>query len=169
MAKASVTDRLVAWFTVWDEDKTRGVLNVTLAVLTGLLFGMVLDTIFRQVGNYMFPPPPTFDMASAEDIAQLLDTVPADAYIIKLISWTFGTFGGGYLAVRMAKVGAFPAWITGVLLMASYMIHMSLIPHPNWVVLICLPLCAVSAFAAGLLGNFILIQQMRRRAASEVA
>ncbi|BBF81924.1 hypothetical protein [Asticcacaulis excentricus] len=161
MAKASVTDRLVTWFTVWDEDKTRSVLNITLAVLTGLLFGMVLDTILRQVGNYMFPPPPTFDMASPEDIAKLLDTVPADAYIIKIISWALGTFGGGYLAVRMAKVGAFPAWLTGVLLVASYMIHMSFIPHPTWVVLICLPLCAVSAFAAGLLGNYMLIRQMR--------
>lgn len=162
MAKASVGERLLAWFTVWDEDKTRSVLNITLAVLTGLLFGMVLDTILRQVGNYMFPPPPTFDMASPEDIAALLDTVPADAYIIKLISWAFGTFGGGYLAVRMAKVGAFPAWITAILLVAGYMIHMSIIPHPNWVILICLPLSAVSAFAAGLAGNYMLLRQMRK-------
>ncbi|MFT3997329.1 MAG: hypothetical protein QM667_07975 [Asticcacaulis sp.] len=162
MSKGSVTERLAGWFTEWHEDKTRSVLNVTLAVLTGLLFGMVLDTILRQVGNYMFPPPPTFDMASPEDIAALLDTVPADAYIIKLVSWTLGTFGGGYLAVRVAKVGAFPAWITGILLVAGYMIHMSVIPHPNWVILICLPLCAVSSFFAGLLGNYMLIRQMRR-------
>jgi len=162
MAKASVTERLWVWFTEWGEDKTRSVLNITLAVLTGLLFGMVLDTILRQVGNYMFPPPPTFDMASPEDIAALLDTVPADAYIIKLVSWALGTFGGGYLAVRMAKVGAYPAWLTGILLVAGYMIHMSIIPHPGWVILICLPLSAVSAFAAGLVGNYVYLRRLRR-------
>ncbi|MDC7683479.1 hypothetical protein PQU92_09345 [Asticcacaulis sp. BYS171W] len=164
MAKQSMLIRLRNWFTDWSEDKTRAVLNVTLAVLTGLLLGLVLDTVFRQIGNYIFPPPPTFDMASPEDIRTLLDTVPADAYIIKLVSWTLGTFGGGYIAVRMARTGAFPAWLTGILLVASYMIHMSIIPHPNWVVMICLPLCAVSAYGAGLLGNYVTLMRLRQTA-----
>lgn len=161
MAKASMFQSLASWFTEWNDAKTRSVLNITLAVLTGLLLGMVLDTIFRQVGNYMFPPPPTFDMASPEDIAALMHTIPADAYIIKLVAWTVATFGGGYLAVRMARVGAFPAWIVAVLLIAGFMIHMSLIPHPNWVIMMCVPLCAVSAFAAGMLGNYMTLQRTR--------
>jgi uncharacterized protein YneF (UPF0154 family) len=162
MAKASPLQSLADWFTKWDDDKIRATLSVTLAILTGLLLGMVIDTIFRQIGNYVFPPPPTFDMASHEDIKALLDTIPAEVYVIKLVAWTLGTFGGAYLAVRMAKVGLFPAWITAILLVAGYMIQMTLVPHPMWVVFVASGLSVAAAIGGAFLAQYVTHQQLRR-------
>lgn len=163
MPRRTWTDSLSGWMGEWDEDKLRRVLSVTLAVLTGLLLGMVLDTVFRKTGNFIFPPPPTLDMATPEEIRALLDTIPADAYIVKLLGWTVGTFGGGYLAARMAHTGGYPAWLTAILLYAGFLIHMLVIPHPQWVLFISIPMCAVAAYLAGLAGMQATMQHLRQR------
>ncbi|WP_140984795.1 hypothetical protein [Asticcacaulis tiandongensis] len=163
MPRRTLTHSLASWLGEWDEDKLRRVLHVTLAVLTGLLAGMVLDTLFRLTGNFIFPPPPTLDMASSEDIRALLDTIPADAYIVKLLGWTLGTFGGGYLAARIARTGGYPAWLTAILLYAGFLLHLLIIPHPNWVVFISIPLCGVAAYLAGLAGMQATMRHLRQQ------
>jgi len=149
----------------WDRERVRRVLRVTLAVLTGLLAGMVLDTLFRLIGNFIFPPPPTLNMASVEDIRALLDTVPADAYVVKLLGWMVGTFVGGCLAVRIARVGGYPAWLTGLWLYAAFLIHLLIVPHPVWVIWLSMPLCGAAACLAGLVGQQVTWRHLRRREA----
>lgn len=155
--------KIGAWLGGWDEAKARRVLSVTLAVLTGLLLGLVLDTLFRKTGNFIFPPPPTFDMASAEDKLALLETVAADYYVIKLAGWVIGTFGGAYLAVRMALTGQYPAWVTGILLYAAFLIHMTLVPHPLWVIALSVPLCIASIWLAAQAGHQVSLRRLCKR------
>lgn len=157
--KSSFFGRFQDWLSEWDETKTRQVLVVILAVLCGLLLGMVVDTIFHAIGDYMFPPPPVLDMADKDQLRELLKTMPMEAYFIKIISWALGTLAGGYCAVRMAKLGQFPAWIVGILLFAGYLIGMISLPNPLWVLILCPVLVAVCAYGAGWLGMFVTLQK----------
>ncbi len=156
--------RFQTWLGEWNDAKTRQVLVVVLAVLLGVLIGMVLDTALRSIGDYIFPPPPILDMADKDQLRELYKTMPMEAYFIKMVSWAFGTLGGGYCAVRIAKLGQFPAWIVGILLFAGYTIGMLGLPNPLWVTILCPVLVGVSAWAGGWLGMYVTVQKVRAQA-----
>lgn len=157
--KSSFFGRFQDWLSEWDETKTRQVLVVILAVLCGLLLGMVIDTFAHWLGDYMFPPPPVLDMADKDQLRELYKTMAPEAFGIKIISWALGTLAGGYCAVRMAKLGQFPAWIVGILLFAGYLIGMISLPNPLWVLILCPVLVAICAYGAGWLGMFVTMQK----------
>lgn len=147
-------DRFQVWLGEWNEAKTRQTLIVVLAVLVGVLIGMVLDTALRSIGDYIFPPPPILDIADKEQLRELLKTWP-ESYFIKIISWAVGTLGGGYAAVRIAKMGQFPAWIVGIMLFAGYLIDLVRLPNPLWVMLLCPVLVGLCAWGSGWLGMYM--------------
>jgi len=155
-------NRFQDWLGDWDEGKTRQTLVVVLAVLCGLLLGMVLDTVLHRVGDFMFPPPPVLDFADKDQLRELLKTMPVEGYLIRAISWALGTLGGGYCAVRMAKAGQFPAWIVGILLYAGYLIGMISLPNPLWVWLLCPVLVGVCAWGAGWIGMYVTVQKQMK-------
>ena len=169
MVKSSFTARFRAWLNEWSDAKTRQVLIVVLAVLLGLLLGMVVDTIMRNVGNYIFPPPPILDMADPEQLRELYKTMPVEAYIIKIFSWAIGTLAGGYCAVRVSKMGQFPAWMVGILLFAGYLIGLQpwALPNPLWVLLLCPVLVGACAWGGGWLGMYVTVQKELRAQAKE--
>lgn len=156
--------RFQAWLSEWNDAKTRQVLVVVLAVLMGLFFGMFVDWLLTVVGNYTFPPPPILDIADKDQLRELLKTMPVEAYLVKIVSWVVGTLGGGYAAVRVAKMGQFPAWIVGILLFAGYLIGMLNWPNPLWVVILCPVLVALCAWVAGWLGMNINVRKYRAEA-----
>lgn len=159
MVKSTFISRFQDWISEWDDAKTRQILVVLLAVLCGLLVGMVIDTAMHWLGDYMFPPPPVLNMADKEQLVELYKTMAPEAFSIKIISWAIGTLAGGYCAVRMAKMGQFPAWIVGILLFAGYLIAMVGLPNPIWVLILCPVLVAVCAYGAGWLGMYVTVQK----------
>ena len=159
MVKSTFFSRFQDWLAEWDETKTRQVLVVVLAVLVGLLVGLIIDTAMRMLGDFAFPPPPVLNMADTEQLKELYKTMPAEAFAIKILSWGIGTLAGGYAAVRIAKLGQFPAWIVGILLFAGYLIGMIGLPIPTWVMLLCPVLVAACAYGAGWLGMYITVQK----------
>lgn len=150
------------WLLEWDDEKTRRVLVTMLAILSGLLLGLVVQTIFKEVGDYLFPPPPLLDMVTPEERLELMHTIPSAAFVITLVSWAIGALCGAYVAVRIAKTGQYPGWIVGILLFAGDLIVIVSTPHPMWFNLISVPLVAVSAFVGAWLGYLVLHQQYRR-------
>ena len=167
MPDSSFLSRFQDWLNEWNDGKTRQILIVVLGVLLGLLVGMVLDTILHSVGNYLFPPPPILDMADHEQLKELYKTMPLEAYFIQIISWGLGTLAGGYCAVRVAKLGQFPAWIVGILLFSGYLIGMLGLPNPIWVILLCPVLVAVCSWASGWVGMFVTVQKTIRTQQTE--
>ena len=157
----SSLSRFQSWLSEWNDAKTRQVLIVVLAVLLGVLIGMALDTLMRWVGDFAFPPPPILDIADKDELRDLYKTMPMEAYFIKMVSWGIGTLGGGYCAVRIAKMGQFPAWIVGILLFASYLIGLLPFPNPVWVMIACPVLVAVCAYGAGWLGMYMVVRKVR--------
>ncbi len=155
--------RFQEWLSEWNDAKTRQVLMVVLAVLLGVLIGMLVDTALTSVGNYIFPPPPILDIADKDQLRELLKTMPVEAYFVRILSWIVGTLGGGYCAVRIAKMGQFPAWIVGILLFAGYLIGMLNWPNPLWVMILCPLLVAGCAWGGGWLGMYTNVRRMGAR------
>lgn len=159
MVRSTFFSRFQEWLSEWDETKTRQVLVVVLAVLVGLLVGLIIDTAMRLLGDFMFPPPPVLNMADKEQLKELYTTMAGEAFAIKILSWALGTLAGGYTAVRVAKMGQFPAWIVGILLYAGYLIGLLSLPVPLWVIIVCPLLVAACAYGAGWLGMYITVQR----------
>ena len=159
MAKSSFTDRFQDWLSEWDEAKTRQVLVVVLAVLSGLLIGMLVYTIAKYVLDQMFPFPPGIYMVEAEQKAELMKTVASQVFIIIPLTWVVGTLVGGYVSVVMGKIGQFPAWIAGILLTAYFWIDLLHLPNNTTLFLLCPVLTGICAFAGGWLGMYMVAQK----------
>lgn len=159
MAKSSFTDRFQDWISEWDEAKTRQVLVVVLAVLSGLLIGMLVYTIAKYVLDQMFPFPPGIYMVEAEQKAELMKTVASQVFIIIPLTWVVGTLVGGYVSVVMGKIGQFPAWIAGILLTAYFWIDLLHLPNTMTLFLLCPVLTGICAFGGGWLGMYMVAQK----------
>ncbi|CAL4867989.1 hypothetical protein MMA231_02262 [Asticcacaulis sp. MM231] len=159
MAKSSFTDHFQDWLSEWDDTKTRQVLVVVLAVLSGLLIGMLVYTIAKYVLDQMFPFPPGIYMVDAEQKAELMKTVASQVFIIIPLTWVVGTLVGGYFSVVMGKIGQFPAWIAGILLTAYFWIDLLHLPNNMTLFLLCPVLTGICAFAGGWLGMYMVAQK----------
>jgi hypothetical protein len=156
--KSSYFDRLQDWLSEWDDDKTRHLLMVVLGVLVGLLIGLMVDAIAHRALPYLFNDNLNASIATDDLLAQHYKTDPF--YNIRgnlwvAISWMFGSLAGGYVSVRMTKIGEFVAWFTGILLVSSYFIGMLDGPYPVWMWVICPLIVGAAAFGAGRLGDYI--------------
>jgi hypothetical protein len=154
MVKSTFFSRFQEWLSEWDETKTRQSLIVVLAVLIGLLVGLIIYTAI----NFLYLGP-LFDMQEKEQIAKIYQTMTMADFMPKIVSWILGTLAGGYTAVRIAKLGQFPAWIVGVLLLAFYAVGMVGLPNPLWYVLLCPAAVVACAYGAGWLGMYITVQR----------
>lgn len=171
MQKSSFTSRFQEWMSEWNELKTRQVLVVVLAVLMGLLIGMVTYTVIKAVFYDLFPRAPLIDFHDSEQAAALLKTDPVGSYWVIAISWAFGTLAAAYCAVRVAKMGQFPAWIAGVLLAAFYLIDLFFQPNTLLIFLLSPVIVAGCAYGGGLLGMYVTVRKQMRmdRNVSEVS
>ncbi|ESQ92182.1 hypothetical protein ABAC460_04650 [Asticcacaulis sp. AC460] len=154
MVRSTFFSRFQEWLSEWDETKTRQSLIVVLAVLIGLLVGLIIYTGI----NYFFLGPLT-DMRDKEQLVAIYKTMTLADFIPDVVAWVSGTLAGGYTAVRIAKLGQFPAWIVGVLLFAFYAVGMVGLPNPIWFVLLCPASVAACAYGAGWLGMYITVQR----------
>jgi len=162
MQKSSFTSRFQEWMSEWNELKTRQVLVVVLAVLMGLLIGMVTYTVIKAVFYDLFPRAPLIDFNDSAQAAALLKTDPVGSYWVIAVSWAFGTFAGAYFAVRIAKMGQFPAWIAGILLAAFYLIDLFFQPNTLLIFLLTPVIVAGCAYGGGLLGMYVNVQKQMR-------
>jgi len=162
--KSSYFDRLQDWLAEWNDDKTRQLLMVVLAVLVGLLIGLMVDAIAHRLLYYFFPSDLYAAIAAPEELAREYKENPfsnLSGTSLIVISWIFGSLAGGYVSVRMTKIGEFVAWFTGILLLASYYIGMLGAPNPTWLWVICPFIVAASAFVAGRLGDYVNAKRLK--------
>ncbi|MDI7774272.1 hypothetical protein [Asticcacaulis sp. EMRT-3] len=163
--KPSSFSRFQDWLSAWDDAKTRQVLVVVLAVLSGLLLGMLVYTITKYVLDQMFPFPPGLYMMQGAQKAELMKTVALQVFLVIPITWMVGTLVGGYCATRMGKVGQFPAWITGILLIAYFWIDLLSLPNDMALFVLCPILVVICAVAGGWLGMYMTVQKSLKSAA----
>jgi hypothetical protein len=158
---ATLSDKIVAWATHWDEARLRRVMFTVLGVLSGLLVALFTAIVACNVFFYLFPNNVYLDMADPEQALALMKTVPANDFAVELLAWALAVGLGAYIAERIAKRGGYPAWLTGLLFFflpypatrpfegSGVLATFIAIPHPLWVVLISIPMIALAAYAAG--------------------
>jgi len=162
MAKSSFLDRFQDWLREWDDGKTRQVLVVVLAVLSGLLLGMLLYTIAKYVLDQLFPFPPGLYMTDGEQRDELMKTVAVQVFVIIPLTWVVGTLVGSYVATIMGKIGQFPGWISGILLTAYFWIDLLQLPNNLTLFVLCPLLVGACAVAGGYLGMFVTAKKQIR-------
>ncbi len=167
MRTTSFMGRFQEWLGEWSDGKTRISLVLVLAVLMGLLLGMVGYTVIKAVFYDLFPRPPIIDYHDPAQAAELLKTDPVGAYWVIAVSWILGTIGGAYVAARVAKMGQFPGWIAGVLLAAFFLCDLFFQPNTLLIFALCPVLTGLAAWGGGWLGMYVTVRkQMRSERAS---
>ena len=126
MGKSTFFSRFQDWLSEWSEAKTRQVLIVVLAVLLGVLLGMIVYTISKYL---IAPSFPGLYFDAPQERQELMKTVGMQVFVLVPAMWGIGTLIGGYCAVRVAKMGQFPAWIVGILLTAYFWSDLPSLPN----------------------------------------
>jgi len=153
--KSSFFGRFQDWLSEWDDDKTRQVLMVMLAVLCGTLLALVTYIIIKGAILDFFPRPPKIDYTDPVQASKLMATDPVGAYWAMVVSWILGALLGGYTSARIAKFGQAPAWINGVVLLAFYVLDLLGQPHTLLGFFVCTIIVIACSYAGGWLGSYV--------------
>lgn len=104
-----------------------------LAVIAGLLAGIIIIMFGEMFSHFLFPPSRPIDFNDKETVKNLMQHMPLIAWIMVLLSWSFGAFGGGIVATLVANEKKQRlAIIVGVILMLVGIINMLRIVSPLW-------------------------------------
>jgi hypothetical protein len=105
-----------------------------LAVVLGLMLGMVTIFAWEMAGHAIYPPTPGFDPHDPSAMHTIMAKMPTGAFMILVVGWFSGAAAGGWLAARLARhAPAVHALIVGAFFMAGAITIMLMIPHPLWV------------------------------------
>ena len=104
-----------------------------LAVLAGMIVAGVLIAAVESVSSAIFPLPPGLDIHDHEAMRQHIDTLPIGAFLMVLAAWAIGSFGGSWVAARLAtRARLVHGLIIGALFLLAGVLNMLMIPHPWW-------------------------------------
>jgi predicted MFS family arabinose efflux permease len=102
--------------------------------LAGLIAGYVLITIFEIVGTLVYPLPAGVDPMNMEALREIVDQIPAGAFVFIIVGWGVGTFAGSWVAGRIAtRNKSARGLVVTVLLTLGGLFTLLAIPHPVWV------------------------------------
>ncbi len=108
-------------------------LRRVLAVIGGLMIGMILIGLLEGLGHLIFPPPAHLDMTDMEQVANYLTDAPIISLFWIILAWGIGAFVGGAVATLIDKTTSrTPAYILGGILSLSGIFNLIMLPHPLW-------------------------------------
>lgn len=110
-------------------------LRTILAIITGIIAGMVVIALVETLGHMVFPPPEGVNLKDPEALKSIMHTIPLGAKLSVLIAWGLGVFAGASLARRFSEGASFASWVVGAVLLAFAGVTMVQIPHPIWMVI----------------------------------
>ncbi len=109
--------------------------RTVLAVVIGVILGVVVISITESIGHIIFPPPEGVDLKDPEALSAIMDTIPVGAKMSVLIAWGLGIFAGGIAAMKISQGQNLTAWIVAGILFAFAVMTMFAIPHPVWMMI----------------------------------
>ncbi|MBL9216597.1 MAG: hypothetical protein JNG83_14055 [Opitutaceae bacterium] len=109
------------------------ILRNILAMLAGILAGVVLVSVVQQINNRLYPTPEGFDPRNAEMMRQYIATLPPPAFLLVLLSYLVGFTVAVGLAARLSLTAH---QRQGVLVAAFFgavsFLNLRAFPHPVW-------------------------------------
>ena len=104
-----------------------------LAVLAGAVVAGVLIAIVEAASSAVYPLPPGIDLHDHEAMRQHIHSLPIGAFVFVLAAWAIGSFGGSWVAARLAtRARLVHGLIIGALFLLAGILNMLMIPHPWW-------------------------------------
>jgi cytochrome c biogenesis protein CcdA len=127
-----------------------------LAVLSGIIFGILTIGIVESIGHKIFTVPQevtqTIENADTDAVFAL---VSSEMLLFVLVAYIIGSFVGGFITELISK-RLLLAVVTGSILMLGGVLNLFMIPHPIWFVLVSILVYIPFAWLGGLLSKKII-------------
>jgi hypothetical protein len=122
----------------------RSVSGVVAGVLSGVVIVMITDMIARA----LFPLPAGTDLTDRGAVLSAISGMPVAAFIVLITGWVAAAFVATLVAIKVSRGGVVHGYVAGMLLFASTMLNLFLVPHPTWVLPITAALVPVTVWLA---------------------
>ena len=124
-----------------------------LGALAGLVLAVVTIMLVELAGHQLYPPPEGLNPMVTEDMAKIIQSLPAGAMLFVVAAWVIGAFDGGFVAAWIAGKGhpRAAAVVPALMVMAGVIGMIVQMPgHPLWMAVagLLLPIPAALAGAA---------------------
>lgn len=104
-----------------------------IAVIAGLVVGVIVNMGLIQVGSGVVPVPEGVDVTSAESIARSIGLFTPKHFVFPFLAHALGTLAGAICTYVIAKTLRAPmAWVIGVFFLLGGIINAFAIPAPAW-------------------------------------
>ena len=104
-----------------------------LAVLAGILTGMIAISLVQMLGHYLYPEPEGLDTNDLNQMAEYVKTAPFMALFFVVLSYAFGALSSGFVSTKIANDGKqIYAIICGIVFLILSIFMMSSLPTPIW-------------------------------------
>ena len=124
------------------------------AVILGLFLSVLITVGFETLGNRLYPLPPGIDPRDREALKAFAAALPAGALLLVLAGWVVGAFCGTLVAGAVAgRARMAHAMIVALLLLATAVVNMAMLPHPVWMWVASVALLPLASYAAGRLAT----------------
>ena len=119
------------------------------AIVLGLMSGVVIMLGFEFASMTLFPAPADLATFSATQFADYVQQLPIGAFLLVLAGWFFGAVDAAILAAWLApNRPLLHAAIVSTVLLVMALANLIMIPHPFWMV-IATPFIYIAAFFIG--------------------
>lgn len=104
-----------------------------LAILGGILIGMIVNGAFVAAGIKIIPPPIEIDVWDSDSLKALVPHLKMKHYIFPFLAHALGTLAGAYFTARIVtKAPAFYGFIIGVFFLLMGFMNAWAIEPPLW-------------------------------------
>jgi hypothetical protein len=107
------------------------IMRLAMGIVAGIVVAFLCVFAVEWVGHSLYPPPAGLDATNPADQARLMEAMPAAAKAIVLGAWFVAALAGAWTANRIAG-RSLAGWIVALLVVATGIATMVMIPHPAW-------------------------------------
>lgn len=124
-----------------------------LAVIAGLVAGIIVISIVEFLGHGVYPLPTDIDPTDEAAMQEVMMKAPVGALLLVIVAYVFGSFAGGLVASWLSRSTPMRnAIIVGILLLVAGVVNVFMIPHPVWYLVLSLAVYLPFAYLGGKLG-----------------
>jgi hypothetical protein len=122
-------------------------------VFSGVVVAGAIIYLLESLGHMVYPLPDDIDWTDPEALGNHIAGLPGLALILALITYVVGAICGGLISSLYRRSNIWHALITGLILSMLGLLHLLVIPHPDWYVITAVLLFIPFAWLGGLLGQ----------------
>ncbi len=104
-----------------------------LAVLAGIVIGMVVNMGIIMLSGYIIPPPEGVDNTTMEGLQAGMHLFEAKHYIMPFLAHALGTFAGAFTAAKLATSNKLKLAVgIAVFFLLGGLVNVFMLPSPMW-------------------------------------